>query len=59
MENLDEIKGFITYADEEKKEKHKLAQDTNEDKKDDESNADEHKTISQLKEEVGEKIVNE
>ena len=51
MENLEEIKGFITYSIEEKKEQKKIESDNEEPK-------EEQKTIQQLKQEVGERIVN-
>ena len=51
MENLEEIKGFITYSIEEKKEQKKIESE-------DEEPKEEQKTIQQLKQEVGERIVN-
>lgn len=50
MEDLEEIKGFITYSKEEKKEQ--LIEETEGEQK------EEQKTIQQLKQEVGERIVN-
>ena len=52
MENLSEIKGFITYSDEEKKEKKE------EPKKEEEESEDGEKTITQLKKEAGDTILN-
>ena len=51
MENLEEIKGFITYSIEEKKQQKPDEVEEDEEK-------EEKKTIQQLKEEVGEKIIN-
>ena len=51
MENLEEIKGFITYSTEEKKQQKPDEVEEGEEK-------EEKKTIQQLKEEVGEKIIN-
>ena len=51
MENLEEIKGFITYSIEEKKQQKPDEIEEGEEK-------EEKKTIQQLKEEVGEKIIN-
>ena len=53
MENLQEIKGFITFVDEEKKEKRELENEEEENKE-----GEEHKSIQQLKAEAGEKILN-
>ena len=53
MENLQEIKGFITYMDEEKKEIRKGPENEEEDKED-----EEFKSIQTLKKEAGEKILN-
>ena len=55
MENLEEIKGFITFVDEEKKENRKEPENGEEENKEGE---EEFKSIQQLKAEAGEKILN-